>query len=264
MRGALEALGISSTIDVLIAGSAVMQAVLDEAWEASDMDMWATSHAGAAADLKHAGYALARHVPIDENSAYARMSATIRCIHEYRKAAGPVVQVITVKTENALDAVHAFDITACQVYYVPKQRVLAAASPDALAALLARRIVFSQSALQTQAPMEWIRTLKRVCKYVRRGFVIEDAQWTRMLAAVSERLGDDDEAALLRWVQSGNRHGQPAGLRFGYPPLKLVAHVPPAQLGITYPPAAAPAPAGAPPAHSTPAPPADPCRQIWE
>jgi hypothetical protein len=224
MRSVLDTLGIPSTINVAIAGSAVMQAVLGEAWEGSDIDMWATAPAypSVAADLESAGYALSRHVPIEDNSAYARMSATIRCIYEFAAAAGPpVIQVIIVKLDSALAAVHAFDITACQVYYVPAQHLLAAACPDALASLLARQLVFSQSALATQAPMEWIRTLKRVCKYVQRGFVIEDAQWARMVAAVSERCTDAE--ALRRWVQSGNRHGQPAGVRFDFDGVDLKA-----------------------------------------
>lgn len=167
------------------------------------------------ADLVNAGYALSRHVPIDDSSAYVRMSATIKCIHEFLAKDKPLVQVITVKTDSALKAVDTFDITACQVYYVPSQRLIAAASPDAWTALLNRQIVFSESSLKTQAPVEWIRTLKRVCKYLKRGFAIEDAQWARMLTAVSERLLQGAEA---QWLQSGNRHGQTAGVRFAYTP----------------------------------------------
>ena len=226
MRSALVRLRIPASIDAVIAGSAVMQAVLGEAWEGSDIDMWTTARAfpGVKADLSHAGYVLSRLVLVDHNSAYARMSATISCIYEFAAAVQqqpPVIQVIIVKLDLALAAVHAFDITACQVYYVPAQHLLAAASPDALASLLARQLVFSQSALATQAPMEWIRTLKRVCKYVQRGFVIEDAQWARMVAAVSERCTDAE--ALRRWVQSGNRHGQPAGVRFDFDGVDLKA-----------------------------------------
>jgi len=213
MHSALDKLGISD-IHVIIAGSAVMQAVLGEAWDGSDMDMWATAaeFPNIQADLVKAGYALSRHVPIDDSSAYVRMSATIYCIHEFLAKDKPLVQVITVKTDSALKAVDTFDITACQVYYVPSQRLIAAASPDAWKALLKRQIVFSESSLKKQAPMEWIRTLKRVCKYLKRGFVIEDAQWARMLTAVSEHGGEP------QWVQSGNRHGQAAGVRFVYTP----------------------------------------------
>jgi len=224
MRSALVRLGIPASIDAVIAGSAVMQAVLGEAWEGSDIDMWTTARAfpGVKADLSHAGYVLSRLVLVDHNSAYARMSATISCIYEFAAAAGPpVIQVIIVKLDLALAAVHAFDITACQVYYVPAQHLLAAASPDALASLLARQLVFSQSALATQAPMEWIRTLKRVCKYVQRNFTIGEAQWARMLHAVSERCTDAE--ALRRWVQSGNRHGHPAGVRFDFDGVDLRA-----------------------------------------
>ena len=209
MHAMLGKLGISNTIDVVIAGSAVMQVLLREAWDGSDVDMWATAAAfpSIQADLVNAGYALSRHVPIDDSSAYVRMSATIKCIHEFTANNKPLVQVITIKGDSALNAVEAFDITACQMYYVPQKKLLAAASPDALDALFKRQLVFSQAALKTQAPREWIRTLKRVCKYLKRGFVIEDAQWTRMLQAVSERLLGDE--AFLQWVQSGNRHGHP-------------------------------------------------------
>ena len=103
----LEKLGILSSIDVVIAGSAVMQVLLGETWNGSDVDMWATAAAfpGIQADLAKAGYALSRHVPIDDSSAYVRMSATIKCIHEFTADNKPLVQVITIKGDSALKAV---------------------------------------------------------------------------------------------------------------------------------------------------------------
>jgi hypothetical protein len=235
MRDTLHVLGISPSIDAVIAGSAVMQAVLNEAWEGADVDMWASAPAlpSIQADLTRAGYALTRHVLIDEHSAYARMSAIIACIHEFA-AAGPerpnqerqerpnpnqkpLIQVITVKG-SPVAAVHTFDITACQVYYVPREHAVVAASPEALDALLARTLVFSQSSLETQTPVEWIRTLKRVCKYLRRGFVIDDAQWNLMLESLSFSSDSSTSSPRQQWVQSANRHGQGARVRFEHTP----------------------------------------------
>jgi hypothetical protein len=169
-----------------IAGSFAMQLVLDRHFSNADIDLWmelgikdGISVEFAAAAILNLGY---HNIPRSFASAdlqsvvsYSRMRnsiATILCFKTKDKRIMPDVQLVVCKVP-VLAAVNTFDLDICRVAFNLNNNgrfVLVGTSPEVFANRQHVLFTTTKEATRCQSLYEWVRTLKRVFKYVRRGF----------------------------------------------------------------------------------------------
>ena len=206
---------ILAQINGAIAGSYVMQAILDEHWPGSDIDIWAVEQPYGSimspvvplwAYLVHGhGYNCTQYSPsahlLDDE--YARLTDSITKVYTFKHPSNnttlyPTVQLmglrqlrydhgLDVRTPNTVErTLTEFDIEACRVYYTPTGSVQGV--QDAILKCIEQTLTISPEALGIQTIFEWLRTLKRIKKYVLREFVFE---WTGELSIILMRKFED-------------------------------------------------------------------------
>lgn len=213
----------------VVAGSSVLKAILQSYagqqlpagnWQDDDFDIWVRDDPSKYWDptqafhnlLVAAGYRHARKFTT-EKSQYQRLRRYVKHIHVYEAAAGsngeeksPIetvvrrlpVQFIVLyeskpkqrtaligapvpKPEPASAVVNSFDINVCQA-------VFHADASISTMAPITRELHITEAAEQ-QRPMEWIRTIRRLVKYIGRGFTLND--WNSILSIVAKAIESD-------------------------------------------------------------------------
>lgn len=183
---------------VVIAGSFVVEAILDVNWESSDVDVWMPSTKQSDVDdvviwfMTH-GYNGLRcdNVIVPD---YTRLHAYVneimflnstcaqRTIHSYLNNRRPdftqlipirkKVQILTAKRgKTVTDVVRSFDMNAVQFYF--DGEAIHQVNPAAYTSLIHPGKI-SRVALKEQSLLEWPRTFVRLAKYAKRGITISE------------------------------------------------------------------------------------------
>lgn len=198
----LELCGIKlsafSETNAAIAGSAVTQAVLNESWKESDIDIWiptAKKHKvkemlRMLAPFDSDNYNLIRQLTIQKDrikNNYARLSKYVQDVFVMNSISGPwdyyyrlpSIQFMFLNPGISIeDVVKSFDLSCTQFMYTPSTgiRAIGNVNNSLNSVTKLRKFYITQEAFKEQSPREWIRTLYRVEKYVKRGFKFsEDA-----------------------------------------------------------------------------------------
>lgn len=194
--------------NAVIAGSSVMQSVLGEEWDGTDLDIWlpqvGLGGGGALMNISRIagllgdrGYGYPRLGPVWSPGVelsdlrYRRLEKYVDKIITYRngdvKSAIPVQIIVLRPNVSILDVVTSFDLIASQIYYDGIN--LFQTDPRAYPQLQSKVVSFSEIALDMQGPFEWLRTINRVSKYFDRGFVImDDDEWLKVVEAIRHQL----------------------------------------------------------------------------
>ncbi len=160
-----------------IAGSFPLQYLLDEFWSFSDVDIWTPNKNNAeliASYLLKRGFGMPVRInPLttDEDT-YSRLHRYVLYIYQFRPKVSNLqpIQVIVLKPNITLiDVITSFDIDACCVFTDGEQIVSAYEQTD----LKTKTTCLNSSAIYQQSPYEWFRTLRRVEKYIDRGFTFD-------------------------------------------------------------------------------------------
>lgn len=173
----------------VIAGSAVMQSVLNVRWENSDIDIWLP--VGGGQSIKNLGKAgpilqalpntyfmpsIIKMCPRGANDSYIRygdyarlkkfVSHVMTIKNFFNGSYSKIIQIMFVKT-SIRDVISSFDFNESHMYYDGKNLVT---KGNTISMLLKKKFHMSDIALEMQTLYEWIRTFKRIEKYENRGF----------------------------------------------------------------------------------------------
>jgi len=155
--------------NIVIAGSAPLQALLGEAWPSSDIDIWIDpenrdrSFRRLSAFLTLAGCQKIRQINFCKMfSEYARLRNQVSEIYA-TKLHGITIQIVICKIP-VLEVVSNFDLTICNVFFDGEVIHVS----DETRADIETKTLTTNGVVQN--PMEWLRTVKRMIKYYKRGF----------------------------------------------------------------------------------------------
>ena len=168
----------------VIAGSYIIKALLQEEW-ATDMDVWCKQPALRNLTMpapfyeyfvKSLGYRFKR-IPMEPKHDYTRLEKYVTDIVSlvHPNPGFPKIQIITTKKSH-IDVIRSFDLNVCRVFYDPTTKPSEIQQVgDAFEMINARKMGVTQEAQVEQSMFEWVRTLKRIMKYRRRGFHFSQA-----------------------------------------------------------------------------------------
>jgi hypothetical protein len=184
----------------VIAGSAVMQSVLGVKWDNSDIDIWlpvdhvnSVKNLGKAAHILQAlpTYRMPHTITVGGTLNYERLTTFVSNIMTLKNkpTGAKTIQIMFVKT-SIRDVISSFDFIESQMYYDGKN--LLAIDNTIMPMLLKKQLHMSKIALEMQSPHEWIRTLKRVDKYVKRGFTnLDVTEREKIIKSISSQIDPD-------------------------------------------------------------------------
>lgn len=157
-----------------IAGSLPLLAVTKtKTWKPSDVDIWVQQNDSKFFDpvqefhpvlTKH-GFHYSGNLST-ESSQYLRLKSHVKKIHVYKNDI-IVIQIIVTVTDVVLDVIPTFDFTICQVMFDGQTIQM---QPNVAKDIINFKLKISEEAMN-QTAFEWIRTFKRMGKYLARGFI---------------------------------------------------------------------------------------------
>lgn len=173
--------------EMIIAGSFPLQHLIGEKWGDSDVDIWIADKDKL---RKLSSYLLAQgyNLPVKhgtvltESDTYSRLKRWVRTIYVFQDTnrRKPDVQAILTHANVALkDLVESFDIDACCVFTDGEKLITSFENTN----LKQRKTSLNSNAIFEQSPYEWFRTLRRVEKYMSRGFSFD---WSGLDYALHE------------------------------------------------------------------------------
>lgn len=198
--------------EMVIAGSFPLQHLIGENWADSDVDLWVSDKIKL---RKLSSYLLGRgyDLPIKhrdiliEADTYSRLKRWVRRIYIFRDPTGkrPDVQAILTHEDVKLtELVESFDIDACCVFADGEKVVTSFENTN----LKQRKTSLNSNAIFEQSPYEWFRTLRRVEKYMLRGFKFD---WSGLEYALHE-------SPMYEFIRNyGKIHPKLGELHFLYP-----------------------------------------------
>ena len=96
------------------------------------------------------------------------------------------VQIIRFKSDmNYKDVINGFDLTCTQVYYSQNEIVSLYEAPQQK---LNYETKISNTASSSQTFFEWLRTIRRISKYMYRGFYLADETWHTVVECINKEL----------------------------------------------------------------------------
>lgn len=164
-----------------IAGSYALQAFGKLQWHDSDIDVWVPVKRvnRVLAGLLLAGYGVPSRMQLDVHHEYMRLQRYIRCAYVLKLKNSPDVQVLVYNPGYSLaDMVASFDLTICMVTYDGREFH----TKPAHFGIANNQLVIGDVCMAQQSLYEWIRTLRCIMKYTKRGFAVPTLKnWQRLM-----------------------------------------------------------------------------------
>jgi len=158
-----------------VAGSYILQCITDKKWQDSDIDVWfpwGSSKEKFAAQMLQMGYGFPEKLRMDDqfNGAedYARLKSTISSIFKMEKYGSPTIQLIKTIGNVAEEVFLSFDLSICREFFDGEHIY---ALKNAMSDIAGKVIRITDESAKEQSLWEWIRTLRRIIKYYKRGYV---------------------------------------------------------------------------------------------
>jgi len=172
-----------------IAGSYPLQAVLNVNWNeeaGTDIDVWVDEHSDIGllfSTLLEYGYIWRgtfnddlQRLNLTDDMDYVRLRSTIDKMYTFVKNDFLNIQVLVLKKGLTVDsAVSNFDLSICQIIY--DGRRIYTLAPDLERQLETKMTYVTESARKNQSFFEWMRSLKRIEKYQKRGIATDPSVW---------------------------------------------------------------------------------------
>lgn len=199
VRNQMNGMDFDTLVEILkesggvIAGSSVMQSLLNVSWDNIDIDLWIPSHEEGRLDglqeltllLNRSGYTQKVEQNTDREQ-YKRFEDYVESITTFFGGTNRCdVQIIKLRRgQNIRQMVKSFDIVASQFFF-DGVRIIEVGE-NSRDDLWNGTITFSKEVLKIQALPEWLRTIRRVKKYMSRGFCEPSTeQWIKVIDSVS-------------------------------------------------------------------------------
>lgn len=177
--------------DAVIAGSSVIQSILNLSWENINVDLWLP--ASEFNSLRTIQELLYKHgYNYQSTKIVENCRELYRYVHTITTFFGGskrlAVQIMHVHSGvTTKDVVESFDIRATQFLYDGHQIV--EVGDDSLDELITGTMKFSDAALNSGDTHEWIRTIERVKKYASRGFRLPSSdEWNNIATSIFHTL----------------------------------------------------------------------------
>lgn len=190
----------------VIAGSFPIQCALNTAWPDADIDIWikdgpSGDHYSYMCPLQkmfEASGFFKSHTSSSGSSQYLRFQTHISKIHTFfpnEHDNSVKVQVITVKPDFWDVVFNSFDITACATIIMDEKLTFKFVDEQSVKD---KQIVINENIKQTLE--EWDRTLRRVSKYLNRGFECSEDEYVKILEGIRDNFKNVE---FRRWGTSG-------------------------------------------------------------